>query len=166
MKKLFVSLSMIALMGAGCMTSAPEKPATPPTTNAPAPEAPSGKMTMAGFMTGSWKIKSMQQPGGVVQDVSKLDLTLNFDGSKMTGKVCNSMNGSYTVSDNLVKFGPVMSTKMFCDGLPGQVESALETGFSNNITISKQDDNLVMTGGAVLVLERQGDTTPNDGRVY
>jgi len=161
MKKILASLSMIALLGAGCASSSPS-----PQAPTPAPQAPTGKMSMAQFMTGSWKIKSMQMVGGNIQDVSSLGLTLNFDGTKMTGKVCNNMSGSYTVEDNLVKFGPVISTKMFCEGLPGQVESAVTTGFNNNLTISKQGENLVMIGGAVLVLERQGSTGTEDGKVY
>src|SRR5688572_9071306 len=152
MKKLLAVVSMLAVMGGGCAAQ------TPSTTTPPAEggTATQGKMSMAQFMTGSWKIKSMQMVGGQTQDVSSLGLTLSFDGAKMTGKVCNSMSGSYTVEDNLVKFGPVAQTKMFCEGLPGQVETAVTTGFKNNLTISKQGENLVLIGGAVLVLERQG----------
>lgn len=164
MKKILVAVSMIALLGAGCAL-------TPPATRDTLPAdtenlKPAQKMSMAQFMTGSWKIKTMQMVGGQAQDVSSLGLTLSFDGSKMTGKVCNSMNGSYTVEDNLVKFGPVMSTKMFCEGLAGETEAALSTGFLNNLTISKQGENLVLMGGAVLVLERQGSTGTEDGKVY
>lgn len=156
MKKSLIALIAVALLGVGCATTSNQNP----------PAQPSGKMSMAQFMTGSWKIKSMQQPGGVVQDVSSLGLTLDFDGSKMIGKVCNNMSGSYTVEDNLVKFGPVVSTKMFCEGLAGDAETAFTTGINNNLTISKQGEDLAITGGAVFVLERQGSNRVEDGKVY
>ena len=47
-----------------------------------------------------------------------------------------------------------MQTKMFCEGLPGQVETAFTSGLTNNYTISKQGEGLVMQGAAVFVLER------------
>jgi heat shock protein HslJ len=163
MKKLFAIVSMVAVMGAGCAASSPASPSLP-TDNGNLKPAP--KMSMAQFMTGSWKFKSMQMVGGQAQDVSSLNLTVNFDGEKMSGKVCNSMNGPYTVEDNLVKFGAIAQTKMFCEGLPGEVEAAFSSGFKNNYTISKQGDNLVMMGAAVFVLERQGASGTEDGKVY
>ena len=147
MKKLFAVISIIAVMGAGCAASSPL-----PADNGNLKPAP--KMSMAQYMQDSWKIMKMQKVGGESQDLSELNLTLNFDGEKMSGKICNSMSGPYTVEDNLVKFGAVMQTKMFCEGLPGQVETAFTSGLTNNYTISKQGEGLVMQGAAVFVLER------------
>jgi heat shock protein HslJ len=161
MKKLLIAVSMVALMGAGCAASTPS-----PTPNAEKPVAPEGKMSMGQFMTGSWKMKSIQMVGGQARDVSALGLTAKFDGEKMNGKICNTMNGPYTVEDNLVKFGAVMQTKMFCEGLPGEVESAFTSGFTTNYTISKQGENLVMQGAAVFVFERDGASGTEDGKMY
>jgi heat shock protein HslJ len=72
----------------------------------------------------------------------------------MTGKVCNNMNGSYTVDDNKISFGPVVSTKMFCQGLPGDVESAFSAGLESGYTMTKQGEDLVLQGSAVFVLEK------------
>lgn len=153
---------MLAVMGAGCAVQTPET-TTPPVNGGATTE---GKMSMGQFMTGSWKMKSMQLIGGQARDVSSLNLTVAFDGEKMSGKVCNSMNGPYTVEDNLVKFGAIVQTKMFCEGLPGEVETAFTSGFKTNYTITKQGENLVMQGAAVFVLERQGSTGTGDGKVY
>ncbi len=147
MKKILSLVSCIALLGAGCVASTP--PIEMPPTDT---DTPSGKMTMAQFMIGSWKIESMQLIGGQPRDVSSLDLTLSFDGERMQGRVCNSMSGPYTVEDNLVTFGPVAQTKMFCEGLPGEVESAFTSGLQTNYRIVKQGENLVMEGAAVFVL--------------
>lgn len=144
MKKLLLAISMFSVLGAGCASTPPAEQ------NPPVAE----KMSMAQFMNGSWKIKSMQKAGGSPEDVSMFDLTLSFDGETMSGKVCNNMNGTYTIEDNLVKFGPVMSTKMFCEGMQGEVETALSSGFTSNYTVLKQEEYLVMQGPAVFVMER------------
>lgn len=144
-------MSLIALMGAGCAGSAPA-PAAPPTDTAN--QKPAQKMSMGQFMMGQWKFKSMQRVGGQPVDVSALNLIVSFDGGQMDGKVCNNMSGPYSVEDNLVKFGPVASTKMFCEGLPGEVETAFTSGLQGSYTITKQDEDLVMQGAAVFVLER------------
>ncbi|GEM_PF-2303609 len=160
MKKLFTAVALIALMGAGCTALNPVAP-----TPAPAGETPVGKMSMGQFLTGSWKIKSMQRIGGAALDISSSDFTLSFDGEKMSGKVCNVMNGPYTVEDNLLTFGPIAQTKMFCEGLPGEVEADFNLGFKGNYTLAKQNEDLVMQGASVFVLERQGSTSMEDGAV-
>ncbi len=44
-------------------------------------------------------------------------LTFTTDGKVAIGTDCNQANGSYTRSQgNILSFGPIMSTKMFCDG--------------------------------------------------
>lgn len=145
-------MSLIALMGAGCAGSAPA-PAAPPTDTAN--QKPTQKMSMGQFMMGQWKFKSMQRVGGQPVDVSALNLIVSFDGGQMDGKVCNNMSGPYSVEDNLVKFGPVAMTKMFCEGLPGEVETAFTSGLQGSYTITKQDEDLMMQGAAVFVLGRE-----------
>jgi heat shock protein HslJ len=141
MKKLLIAVSMVALMGAGCAATSPTTPNPTPT-----PEAPAGKMSMAQFLTGSWKIKSMQRVGGPATDVSSLGLTVNFDGERVTGKVCNNLTGPYTVEDNKIKFGAVAMTKMFCEGLPGEVESAFAADLSDGMAVGADEESLVLTG--------------------
>lgn len=85
----------------------------------------------------------------------ELNLVVAFDGGQMDGKVCNNMSGPYSVEDNVVKFGPVAQTKMFCEGLPGEAETAFTSGLQGGYTITKQGEDLVMQGAAVFVLERQ-----------
>ena len=162
MKKLLASMSMIALLGAGCAGTVPSD-----STQTPSAEAPSGKMSMAQFLTGSWKIKSMQRVGGPAQDLSALDLAVNFDGDKISGRVCNSMSGPYTVEDNRIKFGPVAMTKMFCEGLPGEVETAFAARLNEEgYTMSKTGENLTLVGSSAFVLERVGPTGTEDGKKY
>ncbi len=43
--------------------------------------------------------------------------TLTFsDGQVSVGTDCNNMGGTYTISGNSLKFGPMMSTLMYCEG--------------------------------------------------
>ncbi len=150
--------SVIAIMGAGCSTQT-IKPIIPVPV-APAPVAvgevlaPDAKQSMAQFMKDSWKIMKIQKIGGESQDLSALNLTLDFDGKTMTGKVCNNLNGTYTVADNMVTFGPVVSTKMFCEGLPGEVESALSAGFEKGYRVTKQGEGMIVQGAATFELQR------------
>lgn len=162
MKKLLAIVSMVAVMGAGCAAQ------TPSTTTPPAGgTGTEGKMSMAQFMTGSWKIKSMQLIGGQARDVSSSDFMITFDGEKISGKICNSMNGPYTVEDNAVKFGAVAMTKMFCEGLPGEVEAAFAARLNEQgYTAGKSGENLTLVGSSAFVLERQGASGTEDGKVY
>lgn len=43
-------------------------------------------------------------------------LTFASDGRVQVGTDCNRMSGTYTVSQNKITFGPMMSTKMYCEG--------------------------------------------------
>lgn len=88
----------------------------------------------------------MQRVGGPATDVSSLGLTVNFDGERVTGKVCNNLTGPYTVEDNKIKFGAVAMTKMFCEGLPGEVESAFAADLSDGMAVGADEESLVLTG--------------------
>ena len=83
MKKILASISMIALLGAGCSYPTPaENPIQPDK-----PSEPAGKMSMAQFLVGQWSMKSMQRVGGELIDLSELNLVVSFDGGQMAGKL-------------------------------------------------------------------------------
>lgn len=65
-----------------------------------------------------------------VQEPGKTEI--NFDGQRMSATTgCNRMSGSYTVSGNVITFGPVMATKMAC---PGSQAMQLEAQFMVMLT--------------------------------
>lgn len=75
--------------------------------------------------------------------------TINFEGD---GKVygnggCNSYRGTYTLNDNTITFGPLMSTKMACPGLDG------ETKFTNQLSTPVQ----VTINGETLTFSKNGN---------
>lgn len=151
MKKLFTLATILAVMGGGCVSQAPALIVPAPADGVPATET---KVSMSQFMKDDWKIMKMQKVGGESQDLSDLNLTLSFDGKTMKGKVCNSMSGPYTVTDDFVKFGNIASTLMFCEGLPGKVETTLSAGFEKGYRVTKQGEGMIMQGAAMFVLER------------
>ena len=148
MKRLCIAVSMVALLGAGCF----DKPAAPqmPETVAFA--------SISDAIKGSWKMTSVKQGSAASKDVSALDLSVSFDGSKMTGKVCNNMSGDYTVAENDVLKAPaVVSTKMFCAGVMGEAESAFTGSLASGYTLTYADNVLTMSSddGVVLVFGRK-----------
>ncbi len=46
----------------------------------------------------------------------KFVLTFGEDGHVHSSTDCNQMNGSYVIDGEVLSFGPMMSTKMFCEG--------------------------------------------------
>ncbi len=59
-------------------------------------------------------------------------LTFTKDGNVSGDTDCNDFSGTYKVdSDNMITFGPFMSTLMFCEG-------SQETEFSNFVSQSNQ----------------------------
>lgn len=148
-KRTLLMLSALALLGAGCWS--PSAPAEPEWVE---PEKPEG---VAGEIMGNWKIRSMKLAGESTKDVSDALLLVGFDGTKMNGKVCNSMSGDYTVNGIVLKAPMVVSTKMFCEGDAGKAETAFTSGLTTGFEITKEaDGSLKLTNGpTILVLTRE-----------
>ena len=108
----------------------------------------------------------MQTIGGPSQNVLGLGVSVRFDGERMQTKVCNIMNGKYTLNDDVMVFGPIESTLADCTGVPREVEDAFSNGLERGYKAVKQGDDLVLQGAAVFVLQREGEPITNDGRVY
>jgi len=140
-KRTLVTLAAIALFGAGCA------PATP-TSNMPTANA-----DVASAIQGNWKMDSFYPTGAISPtQVTDLGLTVSFDGTKMTGKVCNNMSGNYTVDTNGVLKAPlVISTKMFCEGSAGQAESNFEGSLTDGFKASITNDMLTLTSDKVVI---------------
>jgi heat shock protein HslJ len=84
---------------------------------------------LPGQITGRpWKWVRTQMSDGALDSPLQADaftITLGADG-KVTGATdCNRFFGTYTLQDNQLSFGPLASTKMFCEG--SQETSFLKT---------------------------------------
>ena len=53
------------------------------------------------------------------EDIASEEFTLNFNGEeqRLSGKTgCNNFVATYKIEDSIVKFNPVLGTKMYCEG--------------------------------------------------
>ncbi|MCU4164538.1 META domain-containing protein [Carboxylicivirga caseinilyticus] len=73
-------------------------------------------------------------------------ITINKAENKIGGNSgCNSFGGSISIKDNSIEFGPLMATKMYCDGVPEVEFFNILTGEVNyqlkdkKLTFSKND---------------------------
>ncbi len=139
MKRYGLALSLLLLVGAGCATTAPSPP--PPT------ETPSESVDVS--FDGTWDLKIFTSPGKAAQDASKLGLTMTVDDdTRLSAKICNSMSGAYTMNGDIMKVEALMSTKMFCAGLAGEIETAFSQGLSSGMTFDHGEDTLDLSSVA------------------
>lgn len=76
-------------------------------------------------LDGTYRIKVV---GG--DDWSGKDLTLTFDSEtgNLSGTTeCNQLSATYTVRDDRVEFGPVIQTKMYCEGKMDAEKAIVQT---------------------------------------
>lgn len=105
MKRVLYSLLLLALLAA----CAPAVDPGTVTVTDPEPAEPQ--------LTGTtWRLESLQEAGGAPVDLHDQVYTLTFepDGSVSAQLDCNTGGGTYTVDGRSLRFGPVISTLMFC----------------------------------------------------
>jgi heat shock protein HslJ len=69
--------------------------------------------------SGTWIIESFNGKS------IKSPATLTFNKNTFNAKICNTMNGQYGVTSNVLVFRKVISTMMYCDGDIMLIENAL-----------------------------------------
>jgi len=103
---------------------------------------------------GQWILVSYNQTA-VMPEV---DTSIEFKDGQMSGNVgCNSFGAEYFVEDKTIKFGPVMSTMMFCENVADQESSTLAV-LQNETTFILNDDRLTITsadGNSFIMLIRK-----------
>ena len=84
-------------------------------------EADTTKMNL-GMKTWVWS-KTQMNDGTITTPTKPGAFTLTFDskGNVAIGTDCNRMGGAYTTKGKTLTFGPLMSTKMYCEGSQEQV---------------------------------------------
>ena len=106
-------------------------------------------------VVGIWKLASYNQNPAVAD----VDTSIEFKDGQMNGNVgCNGFGGEYTVDGDMIKFGSVMSTMMFCEGRVGDQEMAALAAMQNSATFALDGDTLTITsedGNSVIVLVRK-----------
>ncbi len=79
-------------------------------------EADPSRMTL-GMTTWTW-IAAYYNDGKEIKpnQPRKFTITFSNDGKFSATTDCNSISGNYTAGANLISFGPIASTKMYCEG--------------------------------------------------
>jgi len=108
---------------------------------------------------GQWKLISYGSVPNQIPAMADVETMIDFDKEgRMSGNVgCNGFGGDYTVDGDTLKFGPVMSTMMFCEAVADQESGTLAAlqempSFELNgnlLTITSTD------GNSSIVLERK-----------
>ena len=87
-----------------------------------------------------------------------VETSIEFKDGQMSGSVgCNHFGGKYVAKSDVIEFGLIMTTEMFCENVAEQESITLatlqgETGFvldGNTLTITSKD------GNSSIVLERK-----------
>lgn len=110
--------------------------------------APSGGVALAGTR---WAIMRIDGAAPVVPDKA----TMRFEDDRLGANVgCNGIGGDYRVEGSRLIAGPLMATRMFCEGPVWQQEEAVNALLSAAPELLRRGDTLRMTsGGHVLDLE-------------
>ena len=100
-----------------------------------------------------WVLQSLLVDGQQVSIPANVKVTIEFEGNMTRGNgPCNRYFGSYEVKGNVISFGPIGSTKMFCQEvmeLESEYFSALGkvgtiSGTSNSLQLSSKDKETVL----------------------
>lgn len=119
------------LLGAGCAPSTSQTP-------------PAAVSMQDALLAQDW-VMIAERSGTTMTDVASQGWTLSFQGGRISGRICNSMSGPYTLEGNRMTFGGVAMTKMFCTGQPGEIEADFSASLSDGFTVTIENDQLTLT---------------------
>lgn len=115
---------------------------------------PQSMKSNASFDNTRWKLLKLAEMGTLPR--LEKDVYVRFDKEKarLNGQSgCNTINGPYSLDGNLLKIGPLISTKMMCPTTEMQIESEFTKALTaaDNILIS--GDKLQLRQGSVVLAE-------------
>ena len=103
---------------------------------------------------GEWKLVSYNQ----ISAQPNVETTIEFADGQLSGNVgCNHFSGEYKVKGDVIEFGPIMTTEMFCEAVADQ-ESGTYGVLQGNAGFALNGDILTITsadGGMSITLERK-----------
>jgi heat shock protein HslJ len=108
---------------------------------------------------GEWKLVSYGPPTSQIVAVSDVETSIDFDPEgRMSGNVgCNNFSGEYSMDGDMITFGPVMSTRMFCEAAAGQ-EAGVLVVLQESVSVVVNGSIATLTsadGKSSIVLERK-----------
>lgn len=101
----------------------------------------------AEHVTGEWTLTAASDTAGAI-DVSATAVVLTIDDTTITGRVCNSFGGDYSLVGSTLKIGSLAQTEMYCTSPDGimDLESRFVTALGNVNTARYEGTNLILTG--------------------
>lgn len=134
MKKLLIGLFALLLLTA-CSDSSPES------------------------IQGRWQLVSHGSASSQETAAADVDAFIEFgaDGQVGGNVGCNGFGGEYEVKGDVITFGTMIATEMFCEGPVGEQEATTFAVLFGSATYSLDGDTLTITsadGNSVIVLER------------
>jgi len=159
MKKISVLIGLcaiLAVLASGCTTPA-QTPATPPPT--PVPTAAPTIVQPSPVFFGKWILTTMAIQEGTVplHPTTEITLVFNADGTLTGYGGCNNYFGTYMLTTTMTKFGngitfgPVASTKKYCE-INGQQETTYLQILQNTLAYTININQLTLTDTSLNVL--------------
>ena len=111
-------------------------------------------------LTGTWKLVSYGPPAKPAPAEADVDTSIEFgsDGTLNGNVGCNGFGGDYKVEGDMITFGSIVSTMMFCEGPAGDQELGTLAVLRESANYVLDGDMLTITSGdgsAVIVLARK-----------
>jgi len=86
-----------------------------------------------------------------------LELTFDAESNSFSGKTeCNGISGNYTINDNSISFGPIIATRMYCEGkmdaeknISDALSKASMYRIENNLLVFTDRENNVLLSAVV-----------------
>lgn len=111
--------------------------------------SPTASLTPVSF-DGDWFLVSGADAAGTFDDTLPA-VRMSFADGQISGQICNSWGGDFTVDGSTISIGPLVSTEMYCTTPKGIMD--LETRFLTDLplvtTIELVDARLHLSGGGV-----------------
>jgi len=111
-------------------------------------------------LSGTYKIVAIDE-----NDTLPDDLTISFDNktNKVSGySGCNQFMGDYTVENDSITFGPLMSTKRFCTDSINTIERKMLSALSKTQTLVFANEELSFMSGDTVVLKASKTETKSN----
>jgi len=114
----------------------------------------------AAKLAGTWLLLHGTGPGGDIRVPDGRQVTIAFEGDRVSGSACNIYGGTYRLEDGgMLRFAEMAMTEMACEEPMMSLEAAYHAALTLVRTASLSGDRLTLTGdGAELVFERQQPT--------
>ena len=102
---------------------------------------------------GQWKLVSYGPPTSQTVAVPDVETSIDFDPEgRMSGNVgCNNFSGEYNMDGDMIMFGPVMSTRMFCKAVAEQE--------SGGLVVLQESVSVVVNGNIATITSADGNSS-------